>query len=106
MHDRSACRLAASTVNGPAEPAASTSIRRALRPARASRRPSTAHRSGDALRGPVQHGVQVAQAARSLLAGHALAQLLGAQHAAQRSGARARELVRDPPRACGGAMLP
>jgi hypothetical protein len=50
--------------------------------------------------GPLQHGVQVPQAARSLPAGQAHAQLPGAQQVAQRSGARARDRVRDPPPAC------
>jgi hypothetical protein len=86
--------------------AACTTVRRALRPARAPPRPSCAHRSGDALRGPLQHGIQVPQAARSLLAGHALAQLLRAQHLAQRSGARARDRVRDPPPACDERCCP
>ncbi len=54
----------------------------------------------------MQHGAQAAHAASALLAGHARAQLPGAQQLAQRAGGYARKRGRDTPRACGARRCP
>ncbi len=61
---------------------------------------ASAHRRCHALRGPLQHGVQVAHAAHARPPGHAIAQLLRAQHLGQQHAAQARGGVRQAALAC------